>query len=424
MTPVERPRVWSSTTFLRATLGFTGATLLACAGERSGDGAILQRTDSAGIDVVTVESVPVEAPIQANRSVRIGSEGAAGDEHLVFEYVSDVMPLKDGAVAVIDNRGSRVGVFSASGEWSFDIGRRGSGPGEFTGPIYGSTRADTLFVWDQLERRMSLFLADGTFVESQPIPSWTSAQQFVAVDSGYVREVEWGQMHDPAPARGAIVLVDRLGVAKDTLGGPYPVPEYGFSIDEATGIGTMVNPPALTIAPPWSLHEDALFLLYPDTAFVVASTISEKSVRQVVWLPYRSEPTNAADRDAYVRGLQAEFGFPDEERESVLRATEFARARPPLAGLLVDDEGRVWLSEHDPSRRAARYVASRWIVLDVQRNAIDAVHFPEQFRLMSVAHNRAYGLTTLDSGVHVVDIFSLDACELRYMQKSESDDCQ
>src|SRR5690606_2269141 len=96
------------------------------------------------------------------------SDDGAGNERTAFEYISDLIPLADGRLAIIDNRGARVAVFAPSGEWLYGIGRRGEGPGEYTGPIYGSIIADTLFLWDQLERRMSTFLDDGTFIRFLP----------------------------------------------------------------------------------------------------------------------------------------------------------------------------------------------------------------------------------------------------------------
>jgi hypothetical protein len=367
------------------------------------------RTDSAGIEIIQVRSLGDRVDVLSAADVRIGSEaeGAGDSDHTAFGLISDVLSLGSGSIVVVDNRNVRVAVFDSSGAWLRDIGRRGSGPGEYTSPIYGSVHADTLFLWDQLQRRMTTYLEDGTFIESVNIARWTGASRFVAVDDGFIRGIERGQLNDPAPAEGAIVLVDREGAILDTLAGPYAVPEYGWDTDPQTGWGAMVNPPALAIAPPWSANGETFVQLDP-IAGVVAYPGRSGTVSRQLRLPVESKTTTAEDRDAFGRGLQAEFGIPDEALAAELEATEFARVRPALAGLLLDDQNRVWVAEHDPGARASAYVGSLWNVHDPGTDSTARVQFPTHFDLRAVRGGRAYGVTTLDSGVHVVDVFVVD----------------
>jgi hypothetical protein len=38
-----------------------------------------------------------------------------------------------------------------------------------------------------------------------------------------------------------------------------------------------------------------------------------------------------------------EFGFPDQEIEACYRTTLFAELKPSVAGLLVDEQGDIWV---------------------------------------------------------------------------------
>jgi hypothetical protein len=371
--------------------------------------ALIERTDSAGVEVIRVlrpsaEVIRFTAPL-----FRIGSADMDGSEHGTFQLISDLVVMPSGRVVVVDNRGARVSVFDDAGQWLFDAGRRGQGPGEFTGPLYASTLTDTLFVWDALQRRMSRYSSEGQFYDAQAFSAWAAGLRFAAVRDGYVREVEWGQLMDPAPARGALIRVDRSGASVDTLVSPYPVPERGWVIrDPATGTGQMVNPPAFEIYPPWTVSHRELVRLDPEAAAVEFRDIQTGALNRSVRLPYAAEEPSVEDREAYLQGIQEEFGIPDAAMAGVRTSTVFAVRRPPVSGLVLDDYGRIWVAVHAPDRRSQDYVGSDWDVIDLDGATVVRARFPDGFRLMGIANGRAYGVTTLESGIHVVDVFVLE----------------
>jgi hypothetical protein len=369
---------------------------------------LLLRSDSAGVDVVIVLRAPADTVHLAAPAVRIGSTGIGGPEHEVFQLISDLALLPDGRVAIVDNRGARVAVFDSTGEWLYDIGGRGKGPGEYTSPILASMWGDTLFVWDALQRRLSHYSAAGVFLGSTVMPQRSSALPYATIADGYVMEVESGQLMDPAPARGALVRTLRDGSVVDTLVGPYPVPEYGWVItNQETGMGHMVNPPALEVYPSWTVGDGLLVWLDPISAAVEVRNLNTRRVERIVRLPYQAAPPTASVRDAYFRGLQAEFGIPDEVIARERTGTRFVELRPPVARVLVDDMGRVWVAEHDPSAFSRNYIGSRWDSIDVAQEQSSQFQFPHGYELKAVRGGRAYGITTLENGVHVADIFQL-----------------
>jgi hypothetical protein len=213
---------------------------------------------------------------------------------------------------------------------------------------------------------------------------------------------------DPAPARGVLVRTRPDGTTIDTLVGPYAVPERGWVVtDEETGVGQMVNPPALAIYPPWTVSDGRLIRLDPNAATVEVRTLDGGNVERVVRLPYQVAPPTESARDAYFRGLQAEFGYSDEVIARERTGTEFVDVRPPLAGVLVDDRGRLWVAEHDPAARGRKYMGVGWDAIDLGEEHSRHVRFSPGFALKAVRGEWGYGITTLESGVHVVDMFRL-----------------
>lgn len=378
----------------------------ACGFSEGRDRGAFEREDSAGVEVVRMLRAPDDTVRLNAPAVRIGSTGLGGAEAEVFELLSDVVILPDGRIVVVDNRGGRVAAFDSAGSWLYDIGRRGEGPGEHTAPIYASTRADSLFVWDAIQRRLSRYTADGAFLGSITLSERTSAHPFAAIDGGYAEFVESGQLMDPAPARGALIRRGRDGALLDTLVGPYPVPERGWVVtDEQSGAGRMTNPPALSIYPPWTVHDGALVRNHPNTAVVEVRSLATGRVVRLIRLPYEAAPPGEVEREAYFRSLQARLELSEEAIARERAGTEFVEVRPPVAGTIVDDRGRLWIAEHDPAAWDRGHIGVAWDVLDPGRDRAVRVIFPEGFELQAVEGARAYGTTTLESGVQVVDVF-------------------
>ena len=382
--------------------------LLAGCGTEERSLQVMERSDSAGIEVVQVLRVPMDTVHVLEPLVRIGSTGLGGSEHDVFQLISDLVLLPRGRVTVVDNLAARVAVFDSMGVWLFDIGREGQGPGEHRAPIYADVRGDTLFVLDALQRRLSRYSAEGSFLDASQALGFSSFHPFAAVAGGYVGAVESGQHMDPAPARGALVRLERDGESADTLIGPYSVPEQGWVItDQETGMGHMVNPPVFAIYPPWTVNGGDLIWVDPLLADIEVRDIETGEPERIVRLPYAAVPPTASDREAYFRRLQAEFGFSDDVIALERANATFAEYRPPVADVLVDEKGRLWVARQDPTARGRDYVGGGWDVIDLDGDRSSHVRFPDGFRLVRVQGLRAYGITTLPNDVQVVDVFRI-----------------
>lgn len=146
----------------------------------------------------------------------------------------------------------------------------------------------------------------------------------------------------------------------------------------------------------------------PSRGAVEVVRLTDGAVEQVIDLPYAPSPPTSSDRDAYFRALQTELGINDDAIARQRTSTTFAELRPAAAALLVDDADRLWVAEHDPSAFRRKYIGARWDVIDLARERTMHICFPERFRLMAIRGTTAYGVTTLENGVHVVDTYRLN----------------
>jgi hypothetical protein len=382
--------------------------LVGCGDGNAPSAMSVEVRDSAGIAIVTNRIPPSDTVRLASPTLRIGSADLNAAENELFELISDVEVDGDGNVYIVDNRGARIAVFAADGTWLSDIGNPGRGPGEYQAPIRLRLRGDTLFVWDAILRRLNRFTTEGSFLGAVTLADRSAGHPIVPVRQGFVDELEWGQNVDPAPAEAVLVVRDREGVIADTVVGPYAVPEIGWEwADEDHSTGMMVNPPVFAVRPPWAVREDEIVWAQPVANEIEFRDIETGGLRRLVRLVGQTARPTVADREAYVDALISAFDMDATRRTEMLESTTFAPERPTVATLLVDDERRIWVADHDPSKFDRNYTGSSWTVLDSDGAVQIVVRFPDSFELMTVSGGNAYGITRTTEGVEVVEVFRL-----------------
>jgi len=95
---------------------------------------------------------------------------AEGDEAYELDGAASSLRLSDGRVLVANTGSSEIRVFDAQGRFIARIGRKGSGPGEFTGAIQlAPTALNGFAAYDRGEERLSTFDSTGAYVNAQRI---------------------------------------------------------------------------------------------------------------------------------------------------------------------------------------------------------------------------------------------------------------
>ncbi len=143
----------------------------------------------------------------------VGAKDVPGLDRNHFNGPTDVAVTSSGEFYVSDGYGnSRVAKFSARGEFLFDWGKKGDGPGEFDTPHGIALDAQgRVYVADRANARVQVFEGDGKFLQQ-----WKSAEMgrpwdvFVAAD-GSVYVMDGGDMNPKPPDRGRVVKLDLNG---------------------------------------------------------------------------------------------------------------------------------------------------------------------------------------------------------------------
>ena len=148
-------------------LGLGSAGLFGCAGDS--DASAVQRTDSAGVEIVLSGSTDRVLEWQFRRLFELGG---ADDGPESFYRVAPLLVGADSAgnLYVLDSPNARVVVFDAEGRFLRSMGSRGGGPGEFRSPATISVSSDgEVAVFDYAKGDLVRFAADGTVLVDETI---------------------------------------------------------------------------------------------------------------------------------------------------------------------------------------------------------------------------------------------------------------
>jgi len=89
------------------------------------------------------------------------------DEHLAFNYPTDIAVDAQGNIYILDAGNARIQKFGPDGKYLATIGRKGQGPGEFVMPnSFGFDRDGNLVVADSTQSRIQVIIDGGKDVKS------------------------------------------------------------------------------------------------------------------------------------------------------------------------------------------------------------------------------------------------------------------
>ncbi len=143
----------------------------------------------------------------------VGEKGVPGLDGRHFGGPAGVAVAPDGSFYVSDGYvNSRVAKFSQKGEFLFDWGKKGSGPGEFDLPHNIALDAEgRVYVADRTNARIQVFTSDGKFLAQWKSPDlgrpWAAA---VGAD-GYLYVVDGGDLKPVPPDQSHLLKLDLTG---------------------------------------------------------------------------------------------------------------------------------------------------------------------------------------------------------------------
>lgn len=305
--------------------------------------------DSSRADTVvarTAGEVPAAALRRVTAEVRIAPEA---DDTSLFAEVSEFDVGRDGRLFVFDRAANVLFVFDSSGALERRVGRQGAGPGEFNsnnGMVV--LRDGRLAQWDARNARISFFSPEGTFLNSWVLPAGFSTSDGLRSDTS-------GTIHLYRPVtppregeilgRMGLVRLGDDGVWLDSLVPPdLPVDRITY-VARQEGSTSATSP---THAPRflWAWHPHAHFVSVSTGTYALEVSRPGRALR--------------IERDAPVIAVSGEERAFDQERITQnLRSTDPAwtwngpaipSAKPPVAGLSVARDGRIWVRVATPSQ--------------------------------------------------------------------------
>ncbi len=254
---------------------------------------------------------------------------------------------------VEDMLSRRIAVFDSTGHYSHSIGRKGTGPGEFRWVEIIDVRGDTLILHDGFQRRTTRFLCDGTLLDVFTFPL-TGPLAHPGTPYSTV-EGQWLLFKRPteveANLRFAQVKIITLTAQLDTFGviESSQVPTHfrsNISVDGATGI--ISNPIPFNAWPNAEYVYGKGILVTTGEEPVLYWYKLDGTLIQKVILDLAPRLVTSQEKNAYI----AEVNRQIDEATTELRRNSFIAEKEGLifpetksfwSGVLVDDEGFIWL---------------------------------------------------------------------------------
>ena len=288
----------------------------------------------------TVDSVAV---------VDIRGTAASGD--LIFGTASGATRLPSGAIAIADGATLTVRFFSATGQPGRSVGRSGQGPGEFRSMLWmGSCGADSVYVWDAGNQRMSVIAgASGDVARQFSIPSGDNGgpRAYILGCSGQRTFAYLGAptTRDPTGTPNVIrgpsplVLTDAEGKIVRQIA---TVPSGEMGAIRGAGF-----PRPLGKATSFAVAGDRIFVGTADSA-AIDEYLPDGSKR-TIQLRMTERPATQAHLDEAIEVIAGIAPPAARERATAsLRELEMPKMLPPYAALLPDPDGLVWLVQSFP----------------------------------------------------------------------------
>lgn len=278
------------------------------------------------------ETNDAETALSAKEEIRIGQ--LEGENEYVFGAINQIAVGKDGAIFVSDRQVPIIRMYDKNGEFMRNVGREGSGPGEYLRIGGMRTFPDgRLAIWDARTMRITVFDEGGSPIQTHTVNSQLFADEVFEVDESenfYVKTV-LRNTPDMPNWKLAWVIASSDGEIQDTLKIPFDEEEreQTFVLFTASGRAhAFIEVPFVTLSPKGHLvtgrndtYEFELNL--PDT--------TPKRIER----DYTPVPVTPEEREQW-RAWVSYYGTNNSVPE----------VKPPYKDIRTDMQGRIWVKRY------------------------------------------------------------------------------
>jgi hypothetical protein len=329
------------------------------------------------------------------------------DPDKVFHRIASITLGSRGEIIVADRGSSEVRVFDASGDLRVRFGKRGGGPGEFS-TLIGAWpfRSDSLFTYDAMGRRVTLWGSNGDVGRTIPVELehppvsfvWTDEEMFVAAMN--VRN-GWPTSEGTTVVDSTrILLLNHLGEPLRELA--RVVHRIRYAAVQPNGrviiTGIPMHPEGVVAVGRRHVYYspgDEWLVVRTDVRSLEVDTIRLGRELRVLdrptiehWIDHKlqaAEPASLAELRRYWQRFPYRASLPAVDR------------------VLEDDAGYLWLREYE----LPGAVTSVWLVLNPQGSLAAEVKMPSGLAPMHITDQFIAGVQRDEWGREQVALFPL-----------------
>ncbi|UCF18472.1 MAG: hypothetical protein JSU87_11035 [Gemmatimonadota bacterium] len=299
-------------------------------------------------------------------------------------YALDVGILPGGGVAVLDAGNRRVLRFDPNGIFLGSFGGLGQEPGQFVTPIYLEVASDRIYVVDRGLNRVTAFDTSGIFLSRFEIDLAGLAGTTPLFESGGSDELYMAA--EPVPfleevrdtGSAVIYRFDGAGNISDTVA--TFLPSRWTPIEDAEGKPSFVKV-RFAPGPRLSAIPGRVATVF-GANYQIELRNPDGSVARRVTRTYANVPVDEAIRDSVLDRLEKSQGSLSREALELIR---FAPVVPAVEGLVLDDQGRLWVDPYAPE-------PTRRDVFDAEGRFLGPLYLPQPVALEDVQGDRACGV--------------------------------
>jgi hypothetical protein len=328
----------------------------------------VQRADT----IVRNASVPIHRGVSSVvETLSIGTVDGPAD--YAFTDVHDIALGTDGSILVLDNSVGvvpTVRLFDARGRLVRQLGRRGSGPGEYHDPRVAASMPDGRFlVLDAVQRRLLVFSSTGEYLDTWTIPFYRlPSDPSLRVDvNGIISIRTLLSTTSARPSVDGLVRLRPGGVVIDTLPAPdlpdLSAPGLTLTIGTGRATGRAIFQVPFRPRSIWQWSPLGYFVTGVSDRYSIDLRLPRRRPDDggspPIWrsgdpvmairVGARQVPISAAERADQIRYIQEQVRGIDGERSGALEP--MPRQKPFYRSFEVADDGRIWVAVHTASEQ-------------------------------------------------------------------------
>ena len=333
--------------------------LAACSGSESGGGDaasvgtdeyVVERSEADGVQTVrTVSGSRWGGQPRLVEELSIGEE--IGEDAYLFGSISSAWATDD-RIYVVDSQIPAVRAFDHQGDFLFDVGRTGQGPGEYSRPIGIAVKdGGQVLITDLQGARLSLFDTEGNGVDDW---SLGSPQAALGLQLTYDGEIYTRMLELPEEIGAGVMGDIREGMQPlgpdGEMGEPIFPPEIAYD-PPTVDIDMRGNSLSMAILPftpsyQWAFTPGGEMIagVGNEYRFLIHAADGRRTAVEKAWDAVAVNPGE--------RGFRAELAASQFRRMSPdfsIPESDVPGSKPAFTRLSPDRSGRVWVTRQGPS---------------------------------------------------------------------------